>query len=272
MTPKRKMADTKIIFGDGILSGETLLQRLNVVDTCKLVLDHHHLLSEDIGAWPKEFGLQLWATLKADLTMMVKTHDATIYTQALMRAQAAVASSAKFSLYIENNIHAKRHLFANYIIKTYPCNMNLQGNAPAEGNHSSIVQRLGNLVVSPVELIRALIKRHGDISSERSHTIQCHHFRSMADALGETDESKKLALCALGKWGLELYRKASRKAKHLVHTVNPDGSHSLTAGDDGSNTITLPSDSVSCGCSVWTAFNGTQCCHLLVWLPWWLFR
>jgi hypothetical protein len=48
MAPGRKLSDIKIIFADGIMAGETLLAKLGIDATCKLVLDHHHLLSEDI--------------------------------------------------------------------------------------------------------------------------------------------------------------------------------------------------------------------------------
>ena len=95
------------------MAGETLLGLLGIDETCKLILDHTHLISDDMGAWPKEFGLTLWATLKADLTLMVKsTHDA-----ALDRVRTKLQSNPKWSSYLEDNIHAKRHLFANHIIK-----------------------------------------------------------------------------------------------------------------------------------------------------------
>ena len=90
MTPLRRLSDIKVIFGDGILAGESLLSNLGISHSCKLVLDHHHLISEDIGAWPKEFGLQLFAQLKADLTTMVKTWDSDIYSQALERVRNKV--------------------------------------------------------------------------------------------------------------------------------------------------------------------------------------
>jgi hypothetical protein len=263
MTPLRRLSDIKVIFGDGILAGESLLSNLGISHSCKLVLDHHHLISEDIGAWPKEFGLQLFAQLKADLTTMVKTWDSDIYSQALERVRNKVRSSAKFASYLEDSIHAKRHLFANHIIKSYPGTLNLQGNAPAESNHSSIIQRLGNLVETPVELIRSLIKRHADISAERSHKIQVHHLQSVAEATALAEESEKQAALTLSSWGKELFRKANEQSKRLVHTVNADGGHTFV-GRNGSAPVILPAGAVSCTCFSWIAFNGTQCCHLLV--------
>jgi hypothetical protein len=50
MTPKRRLSDIKICFGDGIFKDERLLKDLGISNTCKLVLDHYHLISDDIGA------------------------------------------------------------------------------------------------------------------------------------------------------------------------------------------------------------------------------
>jgi hypothetical protein len=49
------MCDIEVIFGDGILGGERLLHILEIKDMCVIVLDHHHLLSDDIAAWPRTF-------------------------------------------------------------------------------------------------------------------------------------------------------------------------------------------------------------------------
>jgi hypothetical protein len=265
MAPKRSLSEVRLLWGDGILAGESILSKLGIQDTCKVALDHHHLLSEDIGAWPKEFGLQTWALLKEDLTTMVKSPDLTNYSQALDRVRSAVSGSAKFSSYVEDHIHNKRHLFANHLLKTYVGNLHLQGNAPAEANHSSIVSRNGSLVVSPVELVRDLIKRHGDISAERNHKIQTHHVQSRAAAAKATNESDKNAALGLSSWGTNFYHQARSQAKHLEHSVGVDGSHTFTTRSDPPGPILcLPANPQSCSCSRWIATNGSQCSHLLL--------
>ena len=172
MAPKRQLSDIKVIYADGILAGETILRQLGIEDTCHLVLDHHHLLSEEIGAWPKEFTLAWWGRVKDDLGIMVKSYDVVEYNAALGRLRAVVARDRRLSQYLETSIHAKRHLFANHLIQNYHTNLKRQGNVPAEANHSSIVGRIGSLVVTPVELISNLINRHVNISAERNHEIQ----------------------------------------------------------------------------------------------------
>jgi hypothetical protein len=56
MTPALSLSNIKVLYGDGIFGGGRLLSQLEISDTCHIVLDHHHLLSDDIGAWPKKFG------------------------------------------------------------------------------------------------------------------------------------------------------------------------------------------------------------------------
>ncbi|KAG7360056.1 hypothetical protein IV203_035154 [Nitzschia inconspicua] len=73
MAPGRKLCDIKFIIGDVIFAAETILTKLGIEDTCHVILDHHHLLSLDIGSWPKAFGLNLFSHLKEDLTSMVKS-------------------------------------------------------------------------------------------------------------------------------------------------------------------------------------------------------
>ena len=258
MAPGRQLSDIKVVFGDGIFSGESFLPRLGITENCRLILDHHHLLSEDIGAWPKEFGLPLFAKLKPELTAMVKSPDAQVYEQSLAQVRGQLLQNVKLSSYLETNIHAKRHLFANHIIKTYPGNLSLQGNAPAESNHSSIMSRIGNLVVTPVELVRALIKRHTDISAERNLKLQTYHYTSMATALKTTDESRALAIKTLSKWGYELYSKAVHHSTNLAHDTALDGTHNFSDG------VQLPAASQSCKCRQWIATPGTQCKHLVL--------
>jgi hypothetical protein len=88
MTPAFELTDIKVIYADGIHSGETLLgNRMN----CRIVLDHQHLLSGDIGAWPQFFGLPVWATLlREDCTCLVKTHDEALYKEKLQSIREKV--------------------------------------------------------------------------------------------------------------------------------------------------------------------------------------
>ena len=258
MAPGCKLSDIKVIFGDGILSGERLLSKLGIQSSCKIMLDHHHLLSEDIGSWPKEFGLQLFATLKQDLTAMVKSPAPEVYDAALGRVRHQLSTNAKFASYLETSIHQQRHMFANHITKTYPGNMFLQGNTPAEANHSSIEFRLGPLVLAPVELIRALIKRHSDISAERNLSLHSTHYQAMGKALKIADPQLAAATKTLSSWGLSQFEQSLKLSRSLVQVGTENTALVFSDG------VVVDDGAVKCSCRAGTAFPGTQCKHLLL--------
>jgi hypothetical protein len=263
MTPKRNLCDIKMCFGDGIFKDERLLNDLGISNTCKLVLDHFHLISDEIGAWPKELGLHMWTLLREDLTTMVKSLEESLYLQAYERVRHAVAHDAKISSYVEKTIHAKRHLFANHKIRRYPCNLHRQGSAPSEANHSSIISRVGNQVVEPVLLLEALLNRHYHISAERAQRIEHRHFQSLAASIKQQYSASGRALKMLGKCGYKFYQQAINEAKRWTHLVDEDGSH-LFQISSGESAFHLPVNPTTCSCDRWIATNGTQCCHLLM--------
>ena len=279
MAPGRQLSDIRVIFADGILAGETLLSKLGIATTCKIVLDHHHLLSEEIGAWPKEFGLHQWSNYRDDLTAMVKAHDETVYNASLERVRAKVAGNDTLSKYLEDNIHAKRHLFANHIVRHYHSNLELQGNTPAESNHSSIIQRLGSMVLAPAEMIRSLMRRHLDISAERNNLIQTRHFQAAAKALTYNSDSDKEAVRCLSTWALQLYQSSVSYSRRIIHTVDDDGNNKFV--EPNGTTIVLANGSQHCPCRKFLSFYRIQCSHLFLlygcfrsslWSPRWLQR
>jgi hypothetical protein len=93
----------------------------------------------------------------------------------LDRIRAAVKHNRKLSAYLEEKMHAKRHMFPNHLLQHYHLNLGRQENAPAEPNHSSIERRLGPFYSSPVRLVEALLKRHRDISAKRHNALRKHH-------------------------------------------------------------------------------------------------
>jgi hypothetical protein len=133
MTPGFQMSEMKVIYGDGILGEEKLLQQLDIQDTCCIVLDHQHLLSSDFGAWPKRFGGPVWATELKHYCHTIWTRTKFVWSE-FEKWSSIIMNGA---IYVERNIHLKRHLFANHLIQHYPLNLNRQGIAPAEANHSS---------------------------------------------------------------------------------------------------------------------------------------
>jgi hypothetical protein len=95
MTPGVDLADVKVIYGDGILGGGGLLRDLEISATCNIILDHQHLLSEDIG--PKKIG-KTWPQIKDDCTDLVKSYDENIYNSCLNRVSEITSPTSVQSI------------------------------------------------------------------------------------------------------------------------------------------------------------------------------
>jgi hypothetical protein len=99
-TPGFELTGIKVIYADGIHAGETLLHLLGIKKTCRIILDHQHSLSGDIGSWPKFFGLHAWTTLlRRDCTGLVETFDESEYSDYLRRIRVNVQNHPKWSDY-----------------------------------------------------------------------------------------------------------------------------------------------------------------------------
>jgi hypothetical protein len=256
----------KVIFGDGILGGESLLQHLGISDSCRIVLDHHHLLCGRIGAWPAKFGLVAWNTkLKGHCTNLVKSYEEEMHNFHLESLRATVQHNREWSVYVERHIHSKRHLFANHIIQHYPGNLQRQGNAVAEANHSSVLQRLGAAFYeSPVKLVQALLNRHNQISAERDHPIRTYAMEDCSKAYQLPNGNEKDAMLNLGKWGMELFQSSMENSESMDMTLHADGKIAFTEKRRPDRILlTLDPSATECSCSFWTAYL-LQCPHLLL--------
>lgn len=220
-------------------------------------------MDEKIGSFAKEFGLSYYPTVKNDLTTMVKSHSEAVYNAALCRLRATVQNNNKITDYVECNIHAKRHLFANHLINKYPANLHRQGNVPAECNHASMLRRLEDLMTSPVELVESLLGRHRDISYERNRVIRAHHYSCIAEAQKIQDPAMKAAILNLDSWGYEYFNKSVAHSAKLEHTILPDRSNKFNVlGEPDSSSVILEPGANVCSCYRCVALNGGQCAHL----------
>jgi hypothetical protein len=262
MTPSVRLCDTKVIYGDGILGGGKLLEQLGIQTTCRVVLDHQHLLSDDIGAWPKRFG-RTWAQVKEDCIKMVKTYDEQTYNACLDRIRATVRHNPRLVAYLDEKIHAKRHMFANHQVQHYPLNLARQGNAPAEANHSSIVRRLGPFYSSPVKLIEALLKRHKDISSSRHNMLLKYHGQKLTEADAITNVTLKRASLSLTSWGMELFESCMKASAKMEMLTNENNCVFVDKKNRDMVLFTLNRHATTCHCRFWKAYH-LQCPHLLL--------
>ncbi|KAG7369539.1 hypothetical protein IV203_027285 [Nitzschia inconspicua] len=87
--------------------------------------------------------------------------------------------------HLETHIHPKRHLFAHHIVQGLAGHLNVQGNAPAEVSHASIVAQVGSLVMEPVkerrqklDLVRPKIVKVRHASAKHEKILNEASFRS----------------------------------------------------------------------------------------------
>jgi hypothetical protein len=262
MTPAVRLLDIKVIYGDGILGGGRLLQQLGISATCRVVLDHQHLISEDIGAWPKRFG-RTWAQVKHDCINLVKSYDEQTYNDCLDRIRTAVCHNPRLIAYVEDKIHSKRHMFANHLVQHYPLNLARQGNAAAESNHSSKIRRLGPIHSTPVKLIEALLKRHKDISATRHKDIQKYYVQRMAQADFIHNSTIKRAAQRPTSWGMELFEYCMNQSEKIVMLTKETHCEFVDIANHDIVLFTLPHRATTCHCRFWTSYH-LQCPHLLL--------
>ena len=83
--------------------------------------------------------------------------------------------------YLELHVDSKHHHFARYMINIYPGNHFRMGDAPAEQNHSSYVQRIGpTSSVEPAEALVSMLERQADILKEKDMVIAKYHLQCTA--------------------------------------------------------------------------------------------
>jgi hypothetical protein len=148
-------------------------------------------------------------------------------------------------------------MFANHLLQPYVGNVERQGNAPAEANHSSILRRLGNAFYeTPVMLIQALMKRHQDLTAERHYVMIKYRLETSAEAWNSRDGTEKEALLSIRIWGMELYRSAAQDSVRLNMMKLSNGKRALINKDDpGQVLVSLDPNSTVCYCRFWTAYN-----------------
>jgi hypothetical protein len=237
-----------------------LLRKLGLSNSCHIVLDHKHILSDDFGAWPKKFG-----KVKSDCVELVKSYDKDVYDSCLGHVREQVEDFPNLMDYVQRKIHCIRQMFANHVIQHYVANLGRQGNAPAESNHSSIRQRLGeSYYASPVLQIHALLRRHSDISAERHNYLEKYHHKTIGETLQLPDGIEKRACMTLSSWGVELFRSCISACAKVEQVLASDGKWIfIDKFVDGSVTIKLHPSATSCCCRFWKSFH-LQCSHLLI--------
>ena len=103
--------ETKIIFGDGIMS-TNLLTALGIDKTCNLILDRYHLKKVD---WKKKFRWD-WNRMEPLMEAVMYAKSEAEYDIAIDNVRKKIRSQ-ELQDYIEKEVHPNRFHFVDYWIK-----------------------------------------------------------------------------------------------------------------------------------------------------------
>ena len=140
MEPKWSTSHVKIIFADSLLR-QSLFFSLGIADTCLLRGDYYHHMHE---VFPKahNFGEKDFPSVQKYLRKMLlsKTEEEwkSSYNEAVTILVDKPRKLEKFQ-----EIYDRPAYYAGYYGKRLPGNLNANGSAPSEANHSSITTHFG---------------------------------------------------------------------------------------------------------------------------------
>ena len=182
--PRWSFSKLQILYGDGLVTKKLLLN-LGISDTCILHGDFYHLFKEN---WPKpeNFGIVAFRLVKPYLFKMLLSKTETEWDLAFQEAsQKLTAYPTKLELL--KKIHGNPSYYAGYVTRKVVGNLSLNGTAPSEQNHSSIVAFNGETMLGSIcDHLKSLCERQQQICNkendfETEHLIRLNHFKPTLD-------------------------------------------------------------------------------------------
>ena len=155
MCPKRPINEILCIYGDGIFNS-SLKDGTDLI--AALLADIFHLLSSNTSVWKKGFKTK-FGVIEDCLRRMVYSYSENEYDDAFNEAKALLNGDVDALEYLKL-VDDDKEMFARYLVKNVPGNLDRQGSAPAEQNHASYVSQIGPRSVESVTVgIKELLKR-----------------------------------------------------------------------------------------------------------------
>ena len=264
----RKLDGIHVIYGDGLVTCQSLLLSLGIQDSCSLLDDVHHLLSTDCGTWYKQFGSDKWNHYGALLrTLVHESYTLEDYEKTRSRILTSMdcrGEPESLYNYFNNIVHAARDRYARYSVRTTPYNEELLGSSVAESNHSSYVARIGGgSWDDPATQVKDCILRMSELSNKRASQRDQYRRQSYANSHTASDETVAIMLVKLSKRGFKICEEEYRKSQEYYYLmVNPhDTSREIKW--HGTTSLKPPRviDGRHCSCHTFIAYQ-VQCRHL----------
>ena len=208
-----------LIFGDQGLSNKILVD-LKITTTCTLRSDYHHSKHE---VFPNTFGPHLFSKISGYLDRMLLGSKEE-WELSFQTAKTFLLQDAEKFAALER-IYNNPSLFAGWYLRKIVGNLFLNGSAPAEQNHSSVVAHLGaGASWSVVEHVSKLLERQTVLTNKRrtkdshAYVASLQYKSRLTFQAGDDDESakKKLSQYAYDKLWLVEY-KSSERLQFAVH-------------------------------------------------------
>ncbi|KAI2489562.1 hypothetical protein MHU86_25031 [Fragilaria crotonensis] len=264
---KRKLDSIHAIFGDGLVTCDSLLASLGIQDSCSLLDDVHHLLSPECGTWFKQFGASRWnhyGGLLRSLVFESYSLDAyeTIRSKILAMMDCRGEPQSLLN-YFNNVIHVARRRFARYSVNAIPCNEERLGSSIAEANHSSYVARIGGgSWDDPAMQVKDCILRMQELANKRASIRDQYRRQSAASSHTTCDKTLALMLVKLSKRGFKICKEEYKKSSGYYCSLLSGGGEQKEVRriGDSSQRARLVNGS-KCSCNVFVAYQ-IQCRHL----------
>ena len=226
---KRKLDGIHVVFGDGLVTCNSLLTSLGIQDSCSLLDDVHHLLSPECGTWYKQFGVSRWnhyGGLLRDLVFESYSLEAyeTIRSKILTMMDCRDEPQSLRN-YFNNFIHDARKRFARYAVHATPCNEDRLGSSIAEANHASYVARIGGgSWDDPVTQVKDCILRMQELSNKRASIRDQYRRQSAARSHTTCDKTIALMLVKLSTRGYVICEEEYKKSSEYYCSLLSDSS------------------------------------------------
>jgi hypothetical protein len=265
----RKVDDIRVIFGDGLVTSDTLLTSLGIEDSCTLLDDIHHLLSPECGTWYKQFGVSRWNHYGGLLRALVyESYSLEAYETIRLKILSMMdlrGEPQSLRTYFDQVIHAARKRFTRYSVHTTPCNEGRLGSSIAESNHSSYVARIGGgSWDDPATQVKECILRMQELSNKRASLRD--QYRRQAAATSHTTHDKTLArmIIKLSTLGFKVCKEEYKKSSDYYCCCSspnndPEQKEVRRTGESPHSSRII--NGKTCSCNVFVAYQ-VQCRHL----------
>ena len=182
--PRWSPSKLEILYADGLVS-KRLLDNLGITKTCVLHGDYYHLLKENWPS-PENFGVVVYRVIKPFLSAMLLSKTESEWESAFQSASQALLPYPH-KLELLQAIHSDPEYYSGYVTRKIIGNLSLNGSAPAEQNHSSVVSFNGDTMLGSIcEHIKSLFERQQNICNkendfENDYIVKSHRYISTLD-------------------------------------------------------------------------------------------